>query len=57
MSRGFRFPEWMCDPHLQDLQDLQDSGAWRDEIKERIKEVEMHEREICDWCEQKGASK
>ena len=57
MSKEFKFPRWACDPHLQDLQDLQDGGAWRSEIKERIQEIELHEREICEWCEQKGAKK
>lgn len=57
MTREIKFPRWACDPHLQDLQDLQDSGAWLSEIKERVQEIEQHEREICEWCKQKGASK
>ena len=57
MTREFKFPRWACDPHLQDLQDLQDSGAWHDELNERVQEIELHERAICDWCEQKGVKK
>ena len=57
MSLGFIFPNWICDPHLQDLQDMHDSGAWREELKERVREIELHEREICEWCKKKGASK
>ena len=56
-QKEFKFPVWACDLHLQDLQDLKDSGAFSEDLRERVQEIELHEREICEWCIKKGASK
>ena len=52
MNREFKFPLWMCDPHLEEMHELKESGEVS-YMLERIKEITESEREMCEWCKQK----
>jgi hypothetical protein len=49
-AREYRLPAGMCDPHLEELHDLKESGEER-YMLERIREWREYEREECEFCQ------